>query len=71
MEKHNLCKFTVLLRKQNMLKFSRFVKKKSEDGSITISCKVRKGKPTGKQYRQICNALNECIINVLEPKPES
>lgn len=51
-----------------MLKFSRFVKKKSESGDIFISCKLRKGKLTTKQSRALCGVLNEALENCIAPK---
>lgn len=50
-----------------MLRFSRFVKKKQDD-KIILMCKLKKGTPTGKQYRSICDALNEAIALATEPK---
>lgn len=36
-----------------------------------LTCKLKKGKPSGKQYRTICNALNEAIVSVLDPPSET
>ena len=56
-----------------MIGFSRFVKKKTEDGDFILTSKLKTGKkydkPTGKQWRVICNALNEAVVGCLEPKP--
>jgi hypothetical protein len=54
-----------------MIKCSRFVKKKQEDGSVLIQCKIKKGKPTGKEIRAICDALNEAVAQVLAPPVET
>ena len=54
-----------------MLKFSRFTKKKSDDGSVFLSCKVRKGKMSTKQSKVICGRLNECIEECIAQKTEN
>ena len=57
-----------------MIGFSRFVKKKTDDGNFILVRKLKAGKkyqkPTGKQWRTICDALNEAVIGCLEPKTE-
>ena len=53
-----------------MIRFSRFVKKKTEDGSFQLQCKLKKGKLSGKLTRQLCDALNEALVNTLEPKAD-
>ena len=73
MGKRILCKFNILKVKSKMIGFSRFVKKKTDDGNFIIVSKLKTGKkyqkPSGKQWRQICDALNESVVKCLEPKP--
>ena len=58
-----------------MIGFSRFVKKKTEDGGFVLTSKLKVGKkygkPTGKEWRKICDRLNEAIVGALEPTESS